>query len=183
MDYGEVIYSSLTRFRGFFLSNDLKWKLWTPLDEKNEERQWGFYYLILNSGKDYNVLYLHNCLISCFFKVSPFYFQQNIHGKDSDQVSSKSILNASNNNNTNNNYNNNTNNNNHFTNTINSGSQVQSAAVVLIKEKNGRYQVAREPFMLEKCVVSQDPDFMEVFELLEWNRESFLIKVGFLLCA
>ena len=31
--------------------------------------------------------------------------------------------------------------------------------------------------MLEKCVVSQDPDFTEVFEVLEWSKESLLIKV------
>ena len=31
--------------------------------------------------------------------------------------------------------------------------------------------------MLDKCVVSQDPDFTEVFEVLEWSKESLLIKV------
>ncbi|XP_045177616.2 uncharacterized protein LOC123537831 [Mercenaria mercenaria] len=58
----------------------------------------------------------------------------------------------------------------------NENSRVKSAAVVFIKEKSGRYQVMREPFMLEKCVVSQDPDFPDVFEVLEWSKEAFLIK-------
>ena len=35
--------------------------------------------------------------------------------------------------------------------------------------------------MLEKCVISQDPDFTEVFEVLEWSKESLLIKVNLLL--
>ena len=35
----------------------------------------------------------------------------------------------------------------------------------------------QDPLMLEKCVVSQDPDFTEVFEVLEWSKESLLIKV------
>lgn len=60
----------------------------------------------------------------------------------------------------------------------NNNPRVKSAAVVFIKEKNGRFQVMREPFMLEKCVVSQDPDYMDVFEILEWSKEAFLIKVG-----
>ena len=31
--------------------------------------------------------------------------------------------------------------------------------------------------MLEKCVISQDPEYTEVFEILEWSKEAFLIKV------
>lgn len=59
----------------------------------------------------------------------------------------------------------------------NNNTQVKSAAVVFIKEKNGRYQALREPFMLEKCIVSQDPEYMDVFEIVEWNKEAYLIKV------
>jgi hypothetical protein len=71
----------------------------------------------------------------------------------------------------------NNNNNNNNNNMENTNSRVKSAAVVFIKEKSGRYQVSREPFMLEKCVVSQDPDYHDVFEILEWSKEAFLIKV------
>ncbi|XP_052814585.1 uncharacterized protein LOC128241612 isoform X2 [Mya arenaria] len=58
----------------------------------------------------------------------------------------------------------------------NNNGRVKSAAVVFIKEKNGRYQAFREPFMLEKCIVCQDDDYRDVFEVLEWNKEAYLIK-------
>lgn len=64
-----------------------------------------------------------------------------------------------------------------LSNNENNNTRVKSAAVVFIKEKSGRYQVMREPFMLEKCVVSQDPEYLDVFEILEWSKEAFLIKV------
>ncbi|KAL3853960.1 hypothetical protein ACJMK2_013251 [Sinanodonta woodiana] len=53
---------------------------------------------------------------------------------------------------------------------------VKQAAVVLIKEKNGKYQALREPLMLEKCIVTVDPDYDEVFELVEWNNDPYLFK-------
>ncbi|XP_046355704.2 uncharacterized protein LOC124134710 isoform X1 [Haliotis rufescens] len=53
---------------------------------------------------------------------------------------------------------------------------VQQAAVVLIREKNGKYQPVRDPLMLDKCVVTVDPDFDEVFELHEWGREALVFK-------
>lgn len=31
--------------------------------------------------------------------------------------------------------------------------------------------------MLDKCVVTVDPDFDEVFELQEWGREAYIFKV------
>lgn len=55
-------------------------------------------------------------------------------------------------------------------------SEVIQAAVVLIKEKNGRYQPYREPFMLNRCVVNIDPDTVETFELMELNKEPLLFK-------
>ncbi|PVD38880.1 hypothetical protein C0Q70_01505 [Pomacea canaliculata] len=54
--------------------------------------------------------------------------------------------------------------------------QVQQAAMVLVREKNGKYQPVRDPFMLDKCVVTVDPDFDEVFELQEWGREAYIFK-------
>ena len=68
-------------------------------------------------------------------------------------------------------------NNNNNNNSRTQHSAVVLSAVVFIREKNGKYTAAREPFMLDKCVVSQDPDYMDVFEILEWNKESCLIKV------
>ncbi|XP_067686076.1 uncharacterized protein [Haliotis asinina] len=53
---------------------------------------------------------------------------------------------------------------------------VQQAAVVLIREKNGKYQPVRDPLMLDKCVVTVDQDFDEVFELHEWGREALVFK-------
>lgn len=55
-------------------------------------------------------------------------------------------------------------------------SPVIQAAVVLLKEKNGRYQTLREPFMLNRCIVNHDPESDEVFELLENNKEPFVFK-------
>ncbi|KAL5005796.1 hypothetical protein ScPMuIL_016954 [Solemya velum] len=55
-------------------------------------------------------------------------------------------------------------------------SDVSEAAVVLIKEKNGKFQAAREPFHLSKCVVTAEAEVNEVFELMEWNKEAYLLK-------
>ncbi|KAL8604231.1 hypothetical protein ACOMHN_014799 [Nucella lapillus] len=52
----------------------------------------------------------------------------------------------------------------------------QQAAMVLIREKNGKYQAVRDPFFLEKSVVTVDPDCDEVFELQEWGREAYIFK-------
>ena len=37
--------------------------------------------------------------------------------------------------------------------------------------------VLQDPFMLEKCVVTVDPDCDDVFELQEWGREAYIFKV------
>lgn len=50
--------------------------------------------------------------------------------------------------------------------------------MVLLKEKNGKYVPAREPLSLDKCVVCMDPDFDEVFEVHEINKETLFFKVG-----
>ncbi|XP_069108152.1 phosphatidylinositol 3,4,5-trisphosphate-dependent Rac exchanger 1 protein-like [Argopecten irradians] len=54
--------------------------------------------------------------------------------------------------------------------------QVIQAAVVLLKEKNGKYQTLREPFMLNRCIVNHDPDSDDTFEVLEINKEPFVFK-------
>ena len=35
----------------------------------------------------------------------------------------------------------------------------------------------QDPFWLDKCVVTVDPDCDDVFELLEWGREAYIFKV------
>ncbi|XP_063412502.1 uncharacterized protein LOC134695220 [Mytilus trossulus] len=55
-------------------------------------------------------------------------------------------------------------------------SKVIQAAVVLIKEKNGKYQTFREPFILNRCVVSIDPDVENAFELSDLSRDSYVFK-------
>jgi hypothetical protein len=57
-------------------------------------------------------------------------------------------------------------------------SHISEALMVLLKEKNGKYIPAREPLSLDKCVVSMDPDFDEVFEVHEINKETLFFKVG-----
>ncbi|XP_076088812.1 uncharacterized protein LOC143059218 [Mytilus galloprovincialis] len=55
-------------------------------------------------------------------------------------------------------------------------SKVIQAAVVLIKEKNGKYQTFREPFILNRCVVSIEPDVENAFELSDLSRDSYVFK-------
>ncbi|XP_076461495.1 intersectin-2-like [Babylonia areolata] len=52
----------------------------------------------------------------------------------------------------------------------------EQAAMVLVREKSGKYQPVRDPFFLEKSVVTVDPDCDEVFELQEWGREAYIFK-------
>ncbi|ESO96224.1 hypothetical protein LOTGIDRAFT_144253, partial [Lottia gigantea] len=58
----------------------------------------------------------------------------------------------------------------------NQSSSVEKAAVVLLREKNGKFQVLREPLALEKCVVTVDPEYDEAFEIQEWGKEAYVIK-------
>ncbi|XP_064646324.1 uncharacterized protein LOC135499486 isoform X2 [Lineus longissimus] len=55
-------------------------------------------------------------------------------------------------------------------------SHTTEALMVLLKEKNGKYVPAREPLSLDKCVVCMDPDFDEVFEVHEINKETLFFK-------
>ncbi|XP_062583889.1 rhoGEF domain-containing protein gxcJ-like isoform X2 [Saccostrea cucullata] len=55
-------------------------------------------------------------------------------------------------------------------------SQVIQAAIVLIKEKNGKFQTFREPFLLNRCIINVDKDLEDVFEVMELNKESCLFK-------
>lgn len=55
-------------------------------------------------------------------------------------------------------------------------SQVIQAAIVLIKEKNGKFQTFREPFMLNRCIINVDREMDDIFEVMELNKESCLFK-------
>ena len=35
----------------------------------------------------------------------------------------------------------------------------------------------KDPFLLDKCVVTVDTDCDDVFELQEWGREAYIFKV------
>ncbi|XP_013390442.1 myosin-M heavy chain-like isoform X1 [Lingula anatina] len=52
----------------------------------------------------------------------------------------------------------------------------QQAALVIIREKGGRFQSIREPMYLDKCVVAIDPELPEVFEIHEMAKDVFLFK-------
>ncbi|XP_050419291.2 uncharacterized protein LOC126832523 [Patella vulgata] len=58
----------------------------------------------------------------------------------------------------------------------NETTSVEQAVVVLVREKNGKYQPVRDPLALDKCVVTVDPECEEVFEIQEWGKESYLLK-------
>ena len=54
----------------------------------------------------------------------------------------------------------------------------REAALLLLKEKGGRYTVVREPLLLERCVVSWDQEWDDCFELTEFTtKESYIFKV------
>nr|DBA19571.1 TPA: hypothetical protein GDO54_015385 [Pyxicephalus adspersus] len=54
---------------------------------------------------------------------------------------------------------------------------VKDAVLVLIKDKsNGKFAVLREPLRLGQCVVSMDPDYEDIFELLEIRKEGFVFR-------
>ncbi|GAB1598667.1 neuroepithelial cell-transforming gene 1 protein-like [Argonauta hians] len=53
---------------------------------------------------------------------------------------------------------------------------VRQAALVLLRGKGGRYQAVRDPLHLDKCVITVDPVYEEVFEVQDWNKESYLFK-------
>lgn len=55
-------------------------------------------------------------------------------------------------------------------------SQVIQAAIVLIKEKNGKFQTFREPFLLNRCIINVDREMDDIFEVMELNKESCLFK-------
>lgn len=55
-------------------------------------------------------------------------------------------------------------------------SQIQSAALVLVKEKGNRPQLFRDPFLLHQCVVCLNEENPDVFEIHDANKDSLLLK-------
>ncbi|XP_078700562.1 uncharacterized protein LOC144927169 [Branchiostoma floridae x Branchiostoma belcheri] len=54
---------------------------------------------------------------------------------------------------------------------------VKGAALVLIRDKGaGRFTTLRDPFFLDKCVVSMDPDSEEAFEISEIYKDPYILK-------
>ncbi|GIX70544.1 myosin-M heavy chain [Caerostris extrusa] len=54
---------------------------------------------------------------------------------------------------------------------------IRDASLVLMKEKNGRFVVVREPLYLGNCVISCDSDSEDVFEIQEYTtKEAYLLK-------
>lgn len=54
----------------------------------------------------------------------------------------------------------------------------KEAALLLIREKSGRYSMYREPFYLDRCVVCTESGLVEYFEVHEISsKESFIFKV------
>lgn len=61
-------------------------------------------------------------------------------------------------------------------------SGVREAALLLVREKAGRYTLQREPLFLDRCVVAADHEpehFFEVHEIT--SKDSYIFKVSFLL--
>lgn len=57
-----------------------------------------------------------------------------------------------------------------------STSSVTQGALVLIREKGGKYVNLREPLMLDHCVVSTDAECEDVFEVHDMGKEAYIFK-------
>ena len=58
----------------------------------------------------------------------------------------------------------------------------REAALILLKEKTGRYSVVREPLLLDRCVICWDREWDDCFEVTEFTtKESYIFKVSFAL--
>lgn len=56
---------------------------------------------------------------------------------------------------------------------------IREAALVLARDKGGRYSLLREPLYLDRCVVATDPAWQSYFEVQElMTKDTFIFKVG-----
>ncbi|EDS40267.1 conserved hypothetical protein [Culex quinquefasciatus] len=54
---------------------------------------------------------------------------------------------------------------------------IREASLLLVREKNGRYTLLREPLYLDRCIVCTENDWEDYFELQEiLSKESFIFK-------
>ncbi|CAG9859199.1 unnamed protein product [Phyllotreta striolata] len=54
---------------------------------------------------------------------------------------------------------------------------VREAALLLVRDKNGRYSLLREPLYLDKCVIAADPAWQSYFEVQELlGKDTFIFK-------
>lgn len=54
---------------------------------------------------------------------------------------------------------------------------IREASLLLVREKNGRYTLLREPLYLDRCVVCTENDWEDYFEVQEiLSKESFIFK-------
>lgn len=59
-------------------------------------------------------------------------------------------------------------------------SGVREAALLLVRDKNGRYSLLREPLYLDRCVIAADPAWQSYFEVQElMGKDTFIFKVSF----
>ena len=55
----------------------------------------------------------------------------------------------------------------------------REAALILLKEKGMRYSPARDPLMLDKCVICWEHEWDDCFEVTEFStKESYIFKVS-----
>ena len=59
----------------------------------------------------------------------------------------------------------------------------REAALILLKEKGMRYSPAREPLLLDKCVICWEHEWDDCFEVTEFStKESYIFKVRSQIC-
>lgn len=59
-------------------------------------------------------------------------------------------------------------------------SGVREAALLLVRDKNGRYSLLRDPLYLDRCVIAADPAWQSYFEVQELlGKDTFIFKVIF----
>lgn len=57
-------------------------------------------------------------------------------------------------------------------------SAAREAALLLVRDKNGRYSLLREPLYLDRCVIAADPAWQSYFEVQELlGKDTFIFKV------
>jgi hypothetical protein len=60
--------------------------------------------------------------------------------------------------------------------------RVKQAALLLIREKNSRYSLVRDPLFLDKCIICWEQEWEDCFEVQEFaDKEGFLFKADDLL--